>query len=281
MKKISFVYRNNRLFENWLPKLIELLQKEHEVEVFSFERGTPIEVIHSEIIQLVSKLKERIIISDRTCGDILYKHNENFEKFHGDLDTFYMWAMEKIILPEGERCHSIKLLADDEAELARFRKTFIEIVLRIFKDSGMPTQICVIYDHIFDHFPFCLLCPYDAHDCAKRDMREEQKAAKIIMDLFAESGVGLEKIHLSSREDIKQFDIKGAWIVVDRHALYDEESNSFAEKYAENINEATLLRFPPDEFYLDSILERLIIVSEEEISDLLRYLAEDIRKGMI
>lgn len=233
MKKIVMAYRENDLFNKYIPKLIEIF----DVVVKIFPRETTKEEIASWRNQNIDD--SVTYISDHTCG---------ITRGRGVLDVLFRVTTEMAILGGVQRRDS-----NLENSGIAFRA-----IIKMVAEKNIPKKIAIsVSSYLCSHQPFdSFSSPGDV--------------AKEIARWLVDAGIPENKIQFGylKQED----DLKENWVIYDRHDFVPDRNNSPKkalsmcipiETLYEQCLEAGLIEASTDEF-LQQLIENFKKVLDDD-----------------
>jgi len=141
MKNLIVVYKDNSLFNDFVPKLLALVPKEVNIKTVVFPHGTEKSIIIERIKPVLEEINEpTLYLSDRTCGvDLLYT----------DIRTEYQDAKKRGM--ELTNCR-IDSVFNDEVKKMFEVDTFAGALLKITDQIvENPDAVVILENHIADH----------------------------------------------------------------------------------------------------------------------------------
>ena len=299
LPSILIIYRDNDLFEKYIPEIERILQaKGREVEIKNFPRGTEQDEIKEWYEENLERLAGAEIISDGTAS-VPYALNkfqkEKGIKNIGNLDRDLMkGATEKVIwgVEDGyNRYNKLGMLKKPDApEHQQLKECYSPLIKHILENQeNVPNKIYLFSDHIIDHanveaytgisYENDKLFTYLQSDFSRdldsnpeyKKIKEEfiSKYTEEIKGLLVESGINTEKIiikseHLSE-QDLQEIDQSGNWVIIDRH------SNMFRNV----LRNAKYLNLPEESFYDSAHKAGLINIPDEEFKQNLEKIIDE------
>jgi hypothetical protein len=270
MKAIAIVYRDNSLYTVLVPLMEKILTMfGFSVEIQCFPKGTDVGVIKDWINSHEASFKDKLICSDDTCwgsnrcpspniyldyiSDIIMLSIFGESRNDGKLDPWTHSPNSWNFSFEGFKSQFIKLLT----------KSF-----SIFK----PEKIYIVTHEIMCHEPFNkygsleykemtgVMDRVSLSEYASLSRDEQSECcARIVKDIIQESGFSPEDVIVLSlidfREQLKQIDIREAWVITDRHANIPILAS------------AIHLRLPLSNFIQDANNNNLSSYTEEELGN--------------
>jgi hypothetical protein len=282
------IYRDNNLFKEWIPILIESLKsREHKIEIQNFPAGTSGEEIRKWWRENKDDLKGKKIIADRTTQGafspplgveeefgseyrekLLKEEKEVMENldFVGSraLDK-WSHAAEKSILKEilgNKELNEIEKRGLDYDDMEVVDKAFPALIKSILESKeNIPEEIYVLKSQLSVHEPLRTFSERPK-GVSEDEEYHDGIALEKVTGWLTKGGVPLKKlVAIESKMDVencKKIDRKNNWLIGDRHAVAEASSFEKGTIPAKDrfggysIRSATVLRLPFSSFLIDA-----------------------------
>lgn len=240
---ILFIYRDNDLFEDHMPEIINNLQAwGRKVETQIFQQGTDTEEIEEWINSNQDSLVGKEIVSDGTVSmqisnDLKGDLKKKGAMFGEKLDSIFYSAAWRVIsgnLREEVRNLDVDGLSereqDQKRDSYRTEKGIERIFQNYFKRGGeIPKRFYILKKLLYDHEPFPFQEAYLEIQKAKKNYPEQadkirekyqQDAAETVKKWLLNAGIPENIIHIVgniSKENENDLVQTETWFIRDRH----------------------------------------------------------------
>lgn len=270
---IALVYRDNELFQRYVPKVAEILGSlGRQVETHVIPRETDLRAIQDWTMKNIQDFNGRLIVSDGTCAEGMkvplsfgprLKKPVSFQEKPGYLDEICNRAPEMAVL--GKDWISRLEYTGDPAQR---EKSFREILKRVFENpENIPAQVSVLLPRLADHWG----------GIRERD-NAESEVAEILKRVLAESGLPEDRVSVDEQADsesVREVDRPGNWILADRHFLGWKPTDGRPKADLERLSNARVFYIPMGNFVRSLLDNGLLPPKEEELDQTMREMLEE------
>ncbi len=257
--EILLVYRENDLFQEYIPEVIETLTSlGHQVKTHSFPLGTDKVEIRKWAQEHKNEFKNRAVMVDGTFRRaISYELQEELDV--NSLDEFFDKATEMVVLGTDYK----ELLAEmGSSDMETTGKAYYALIQRILESKeNLPEKVYVRGYHILDHNPF-----YSLIQSLKDDIKKaEAVAVETLKKWLVEGGIPAGSILFYEGEKGEVEIGAGDWIIADRHII----------EWVYKGHPTIILEMPFSNFYRSAQKQGLIKLRPREIEKNLRKLLRE------
>lgn len=259
MLPILIIYRDNDLFEKWMPEVVQNLRSfGRKVEIQSFTSTTDKEQIKQWIIDNKENLQGKELLSDGTCKSATWdkrvKQELKEELTFSNLDSLMSEATESALLGVSQKDLSkslpsdeIRMGVEEGKDITGLENQYLSVESKAIKClignmSEKPKEIVILKHIIAEHTPFKFKFQIEKggrwleeeeQDPEKRE-KIESSYAEFLASTFREGGV--PKVSVAdlpkdlSAKMIEKIINRESFVIYDRHLLMPHNSSDYTIK---------------------------------------------------
>lgn len=294
---ILLVYRDNDLFQKYMPVIAETLKSlGRQVEIQNFPKEATEDDIKKWGIEHKAEIGSKVVWPDGTSywplsnAEIKGLKEKN-RSLSYKLDNIFDEATLRALFGENYiskwRSGGREVEYSDEDHYNGSKQVILGIVERILvKKENVPKKVYIFTDRILDHMYWALSIKfkkeigeeeknakseeekdlyYKKWDDWKNDSQNLSSAAEEFKEWLTQAGIKAEHIEIKELatflKEKQQLDKSGNWIVVDRHS-------KLTDKYT--FRSAKQFLLPESNFYKSAEDQKMIDVSDQELTSALK-----------
>lgn len=216
MKKLVVVYRNNELFEKYVPVILSHVPVDIIIEKIVYPAGTQKEVIAADLLPRLRAITEPFYyLSDLTCshGGSRFGVYETLNQ-KGNMVTVIK-TLDKIFK---EEVNLVMIGGENFAASEDNLKITSAKLINLITDDMPPSRFIIVTSHIADHLSRELSEKY-GESVVKNRPPDEKGFVTFLTTVFNQIYPTADVVQVEQFSQIKQLDFNNATtvIVVDRH----------------------------------------------------------------